>query len=213
MVAAVLLCWRDAIAPGPGGAAVDQALNVLGVAVAALGWVVRLVTVGLAPHGSQTRTLSARALCTGGPYAMVRHPLYLGNGLIVLGLLLVVHRPVAYGLVGGFFVVAWGSIIAAEEQHLRQTFGDTWLRWAAEVPLLWPRPSRSAFAGPFHWKLALRREVNTLVSWGLGAQLLLGWEWWARGVLTTARVRPLEWGIGALLGLLVANKVWKKGWP
>jgi hypothetical protein len=59
----------------------------------------------------------------------------------------------------------------------------------------------------------VRREVNPLVAWGVGAQLLLGWEWWARARLTGARAHALEAGIAALLVLLVVNKVWKKVWP
>jgi protein-S-isoprenylcysteine O-methyltransferase Ste14 len=213
ILGAWLLCWRDAVYPGPGGAALDDALNVAGVGLVAVGWLWRFVTVGFTPHGSQTRILSARALCTTGPYALVRHPLYLGNALIVTGLLLIVHRPAAYLLVGGFFVVAWGLIIAAEERHLRDQFGDAWHAWAAKVPMVVPRPTPGAFLGPFHLRLAVRREVNPLTSAGLGVLLLLGWEWWARGQLTAERARPLEVGVGVLLGLLVANKAWKKASP
>lgn len=213
ILASLVLTWRQAITPGPGGEQVDDALNLVGVLVVLLGATVRFVTVGLTPHGSQTRTLSARALCTTGAYALVRHPLYLGNALITLGLLLIVHRPLAYLLVGGFFLVTFALIIHAEERHLAQAFGEAWSRWAARVPLLWPRLEWAALRGPFHLRQAVRREVNPLVAWGLGVLLLLTWEWWARARLTDARAAPLQAGMLGLLVLLVANKVWKKVRP
>jgi len=81
-----------------------------------------------------------------------------------------------------------------------------------------PRLSRlshlTSLAGRrFDWKVALRREVNPLVAWGVCALLLWGWEWWARVALSDARALGLRVGLGALLGLLVANKVWKKVQP
>lgn len=214
IVLGVLACWRDAIDPGPGGEQVDLALNVLGVALVASGWLVRFLTVGFAPHGAQTRILSANQLCTTGPYAFVRHPLYLGNGLIVLGLLSIVHRWQAWLLGGLFFVVAWGLIIAAEEALLRARFGAAWVEWASAVPAVWPTwRAQPRWDQPFEVRLALRRELTPLGSCGLGVCLLLGWEWWARARLTDARALGLELTLGLWLVLLVGNKVWKKMTP
>jgi hypothetical protein len=43
--------------------------------------------------------------------------------------------------------------------------------------------------------------------------VLLEWEWWAREQLTEGRSFFVQVGVGALLGLLVANKAWKKVQP
>jgi protein-S-isoprenylcysteine O-methyltransferase Ste14 len=216
LVALVVLCWRGHVLPGPGGAVVDAALDVAGVALAALGSTVRVLAVGFEPRlDSQTRRLKAPALLTTGPYAVMRHPLYLGNALIVLGLLCVVHEPWAWALGGlGFLASSW-LIMRAEEALLRERFGAAWEAWAARVPLVSVSPWRwRAVAGlPFDWRTAVRREVNPLVAWGLVAEAFLGWEWWAREALTPARGLALELGALGLLAVLVANKAWKVLWP
>jgi protein-S-isoprenylcysteine O-methyltransferase Ste14 len=214
VIAAVfVLSWRSHIDPGPGGATVDHWFNVLGPLLCLLGSSIRLVTVASAPRGStQTRTITATTLHTTGPYAVVRHPLYLGNAFIVLGLLLVLNAPWGWGLGVPFFVVASALIIRAEERALALTFADRWASWAREVPALLPR-LRRAEVRPRAWRIAIRREVNPLVAWGVGVQALLFWEWWARAELTRATARLLEAGVVALLVLLAANKVWKKVSP
>lgn len=56
--------------------------------VALLGLGIRVVTVGFVPHGTSgrnTRGQTAARLNTTGTYSIVRHPLYLGNFLIWLG--------------------------------------------------------------------------------------------------------------------------------
>lgn len=216
LVAAMALSWREHIFDGPGGATVDLAFNVLGVALSLAGSAVRFTTAGFEPTArSQTKRFNASALHTGGIYQFVRHPLYLGNALITLGLLLVLHRAVAYLLVLPAFSIEYALIIRAEERLLHETFGATWETWAKEVPRFLPRlGGPGAFAGQsFDWRAALRREVNPFVVWGLSALVLLEWEWWAREQLTEGRSLAVQVGVGALLGLLVANKAWKKVQP
>lgn len=219
LVAAVVLGWRSHIVAGPGGPLVDAGLDVLGLALALGGSLVRFLTAGFEPSAkSQTKRLEPTALHTQGLYQLVRHPLYLGNALITLGLVLIVHERAAYVMVLPAFALEYALIIRAEERLLHLTFQDAWERWAADVPRLVPRlsrlsPLRSLAGRRFDWKVALRREVNPLVAWGVCALLLWGWEWWARVALTDARALGLRVGLGALLGLLVANKVWKKVQP
>jgi protein-S-isoprenylcysteine O-methyltransferase Ste14 len=215
-VAVVALSWRGHILPGPGGAVVDGALDVAGLALASLGTAVRVVAVGCEPRlNTQTRRLRADHLFTTGPYAVMRHPLYLGNALIVLGLLCIVNEPWAWGLVAGGFLGSTLLILRAEEALLSERFGAAWTSWAAQVPLvsLDPRRWRALAGVAFDWRTAVRREVNPLVAWGLLAQALLGWEWWARETLTPERAAALQGAVGLLLALLVGNKLWKLARP
>lgn len=211
VLAAVVLSWRGHIVPGPGGAEVDAALNVVGLALCVLGAALRFATIALVPKGTSAnnRQPAAQALNTTGPYAVLRHPLYLANAHLVAGLLLIANAPWAYVLGVGYFVVAYALIIHTEEALLARLFGDEWRAWAARVPAFVPKLSAlpRAFAGPFAWKRAALREVNTLVAWGVGAALLIGWEWFARDELHGVKARALRVVLIVLLALLPLGKL------
>jgi protein-S-isoprenylcysteine O-methyltransferase Ste14 len=210
----IWLSWRAHINPGPGGATVDAVLNGVGLLTCLGGALVRLLTIASVPAGtsSQSRTMQSHALNTSGPYAAVRHPLYLGNGLITTGLLCIAHDPWAWVFGLGYYALSHVLIIRAEEALLRRTFGAEYDAWASQVPALLPKFSKLSgfFAGPFAWKRAVQREVNPLVGWGMGATLLLMWERFARSELTTANGKLGLSVLAAFLVLLIANKVWKK---
>jgi protein-S-isoprenylcysteine O-methyltransferase Ste14 len=210
-VTVVVLSWRAHIEPGPGGAAVDSALNLVGLGLCLVGAVARFCTIARVPAGSSgnSRTLAAPRLNTEGPYAVVRHPLYLANALLVVGLLCIAHTPWAWALGLGYFALTSFLITRAEEALLARTFGDAWREWAARVPAWVPRVSAlpTAFAGPCDVRRAALREVNTLVAWGMGAGLLLGWEWWARGRLYGVRGQALGTVLVTLLALWPVGKV------
>jgi len=211
VLAAVVLSWRGHIHPGPGGAAVDEALNVVGLALCVVGAALRFVTIALVPPGTSAnnRVPAAKALNTTGPYAVLRHPLYLGNAHLVAGLLLIAHAPWAYALGVAYFFVAVALIVRTEDALLARLFGDDWRAWAVRVPAFVPKLSAlpRAFAGPFAWKRAALREVNTLVAWGVGAVLLVGWEWFARGELFGPKARALRVALFVLLALWPVGKL------
>lgn len=214
IVLIVVLSWREHIEPGPGGDAVDGALNLVGLALAVLGAAMRFVTIGLVPPGtvSQSRRFTAATLNTSGPYAVVRHPLYLGNFFIVTGLLCIAHTPWGWTIGLGWFLGTTFLIVRAEEALLARTFGAAYEEWAGRVSAWLPKPSAlRELRGPFGWKRAIQREVNPLVGWGLGATALIGWEWFARGRLDRAHLGLIGYTALALLLLLVLNKLWKKG--
>jgi protein-S-isoprenylcysteine O-methyltransferase Ste14 len=77
---------------------------------------------------------------TRGPYAIVRHPIYLGVLLLAVGTVLA-HPSVATLCVAGGLVAGMARKISAEERVLRAACGAAWERYAATVPMLVPRPS------------------------------------------------------------------------
>ena len=204
------LSWRSHVRPGPGGPDVDVALNLVGLTLCVLGAAIRFITVGSVPAGtsSQSRQMHSHALNTEGPYAVVRHPLYLGNGFITVGLLAIAHEPWAWALGLTYFLVSHGLIIRAEEALLRRTFTTQYDAWASGVPRWLPK-SLPSLQGRFAWVRAIQREVNPLVGWGMGATLLLMWEAFARSQLTAERGRAGLVTLLLLLLLLILNKVWK----
>ena len=84
---------------------------------------------------------TARKLVTGGPYAVVRHPLYLSEALIVTGVVLS-HFSVMASLFGLLQIAFQFRRMFNEEGILREAFPE-YREYAGRVPMLIPRLSRS----------------------------------------------------------------------
>ena len=132
--------------------------------VSLVGLAVRIITVGRAPAGTSgrnTRQQVAYSLSTTGMYSIVRHPLYLGNYLIMLGFTLFFHVWWLVLLVSCVYALYYERIMMAEEAFLREQFGPRFEQWAAATPAFIPR-----FTGwkpsplPFCWRTVLEREYN-----------------------------------------------------
>jgi protein-S-isoprenylcysteine O-methyltransferase Ste14 len=137
------------------------------LAVSFLGLFVRVITVGFVPEqtsGRNTRQQVAAQVNTTGIYSIVRHPLYVGNFLIGLGVALVQGvwwLPVIYVLT---FWIYYERIMFAEEAFLRQKFGQTYQRWASATPAFFPRFSQWRKPElPFSWLNVLGREYSALM--------------------------------------------------
>jgi protein-S-isoprenylcysteine O-methyltransferase Ste14 len=78
-------------------------------------------------------------LFTTGPYAMVRHPLYLGSFLIVLGVLFQLkERLFNWVIVLTAFAIFYSAAIIYEEKSLKRRFGKEWELYCAKVPAIFP---------------------------------------------------------------------------
>jgi protein-S-isoprenylcysteine O-methyltransferase Ste14 len=134
--------------------------------VSALGLALRLATVGTAPRGTSgrnTRAQKAAVLNTTGPYSVVRHPLYLANYLIALGMSLFTRTWFLPLIVSLVTLLYYERIAAREEAFLEGRFGEAFRQWAARVPAAIPRPSAWRPAAlPFSWKRALGREFYAI---------------------------------------------------
>jgi len=148
-----------------GSHALDRAWEVFCILLSFAGLGVRVLTAGFAPKGTSERNSRrhlAERLNTTGMYSLVRHPLYLGNFLIALGVfsfMRVWWLIVIYALV---FALYYERIMFAEEKFLREKFGEEYLAWATRTPAFLPR--RWRWQAPdltFSWKAVLRREYRT----------------------------------------------------
>ena len=172
------------------------------LAVSLAGLAVRGYVVGHVCKGTSGRNTSrqvATELNTTGLYSIVRHPLYLGNFLIWLGI----------GLFSGIwwlvlievlaFWVYYERIMLAEEAFLIQKFGARYTQWADRTPAFipqwrqWRRPDL-----PFSFKNVLRREYTGLFGILSAFTLLELGEHWV--VESQVRLDP-EWQAVGLLGL------------
>ena len=73
-----------------------------------------------------------------GPYARVRHPMYLGYWLLFAGALLIYRTWTPLALLA-MFVPAFYRRARREEAALAQRFGGEWDAYAARVPMFIPR--------------------------------------------------------------------------
>jgi protein-S-isoprenylcysteine O-methyltransferase Ste14 len=113
------------------------------------------------------------ALATSGPYAHTRNPLYLGSFILGLGFTIASARwPLALLFVA-LFLGIYFPVMRVEAKTLAELFGETYERYAGDVPMFLPRltPYAGRNAGSrFDTSLYLRyREYQA----GLG--LLIAW--------------------------------------
>ena len=114
-----------------------------GALVAAAGLALRAWAAGVIRKGER--------LATHGPYALVRHPLYLGGFLLGVGVTVAGGHwifPVTYVV---FFARTYPATIRAEESFLERTFGAEYIAYRARVPALCPtlRPSAAVVGVDF----------------------------------------------------------------
>ena len=76
-------------------------------------------------------------LIAGGPYALVRHPIYTGLLLALLGSAMAVGEWRALLAVGLAFVALWRKL-RLEERWMHERFGSAYLAYCRRVPALIP---------------------------------------------------------------------------
>ena len=142
----------------------DRLWEFLCLAVSFFGLWIRAYALGYVSKGTSGRTTSqpsADSINTSGIYSIVRHPLYLGNFFIWLGITLSIHVWWFTMIAVLLFWIYYERIMFAEEEFLRGKFGDTYLKWAEKTPAFipslknWQPPSL-----PFSFKMVLRREYS-----------------------------------------------------
>lgn len=147
----------------------DRLLDIIGIVLAVTGQAIRAMTIGLEyiVRGGKNKQVFAKGLVVGGVFAHCRNPLYLGNILGILGMMLI-HNGVWMYVIGvPYFTLAYASIIAEEERYLRGRFGSEYDEYCRRVPRLWIRPAglmRTLRSAPFRWKRLLSKEYGTTFS-------------------------------------------------
>ena len=77
---------------------------IYGMPLILVGELIRINAVSHAGGITRTMNVGAPSLCTSGPYSRTRNPLYLGNMIIYLGIVLVAGGEYVFILEGGVFL-------------------------------------------------------------------------------------------------------------
>ena len=129
----------------------------IGVALALLGLAIRFWANGYVGDVKVNWTRSpgdakVGRLVTAGPYAWVRHPLYLGSVLIGGGVCVIAGDIWVALTLLGFFLVVYRGKMSQEEGLLRDEIGTPYLIYHGAVPRWWPSTRRYANRqGAWRW--------------------------------------------------------------
>ena len=184
-----------------GSLMLDYAWEAICLLVCLGGLSIRAITIGHTAantSGRNTKSQVAAKLNTTGIYSTVRHPLYLGNFFMMLGIALL-SRNIWSILV--FSLVYWlyyERIMFAEEAYLRRKFGEEYLVWGSKTPPFIPSFKNYQPADlPFSLKNVLRREYNGFFAFILAMFVLETYgEWVVNGQFTLRLPWIIIVGIG-----------------
>ena len=125
-----------------------------------------------------------KRLISEGPYALVRHPLYLGSILLMLGFTLLTGMWWNLIVAGLTALVSFGGAIRGEERFLAGKFGEKWTSYAAQCGRLLPRGIAGSCIVAWNRKRWLKnREFNAWLGAVAGWLGLLTWHWLSAGHL------------------------------
>ncbi len=133
-----------------------------------IGELIRMYSVSYAGGVTRTMNVGAPELCTAGPYSRTRNPLYIGNILIYLGVVLIAggkYLSILFLIVIIFFVFQYSMIISLEEEKLKKLFNNRYEEFCNNVPRIFPRlkPWKNVDSRkPLNIKKVIKTEKRTL---------------------------------------------------
>jgi len=108
----------------------DRGAVAIGLTLVVVGQVFRIYAAGYIFKNKQ--------LASTGPYSLVRHPLYLGNFIILIGFTIASANLYVVAVVVLFFLVWYPAAIAYEDSKLENIFGDDWREWSKNIRAIIP---------------------------------------------------------------------------
>ncbi len=116
---------------------IEEYIEILGFTLILLGQIIRVSARGYKVEHS----CESQALIQGGPYQVVRNPMYLGILLIGLGVVLAVFKFWVVAIFTAVFILRYAILMYSEEKKLLKTFPDTYPQYCKKVPRILPKLS------------------------------------------------------------------------
>jgi protein-S-isoprenylcysteine O-methyltransferase Ste14 len=139
------------------------------VGVSLFGLLIRVVTIGFSADNTSGRNTKvgqvADSVNTTGMYSICRHPLYVGNFFMWLGIAGFTQN--VWFLVAFTFMywIYYERIMFAEEEFLISKYGDEYLNWSKRVPAFIPKLGNwEKSINSFSWIKVIRQEKTGILN-------------------------------------------------
>lgn len=151
---------------------------VIGLFITITGQAIRGATIGLAYiiRGGKDKKVYAEELVTIGIFNHCRNPLYVGNILMLLGVGILSNSLIYVAVIMPLFLFIYQAIVLAEENFLRNKFGQQFTDYCNRVNRWIPSLKgigKTFDAMEFNWKRWILKEYNTQFVWMAGIVLIL----------------------------------------
>lgn len=148
-------------------------VTIISIALSFLGFLIRAIAIATTPKGTSGRNTKegqvAESLNTTGIYSMVRHPLYVGNYFMWIGIVLYTFNIPFVIIVTLAFWLYYERIMFAEERFLERKFGEAYMNWANATPAFIPCIRKyKKNTVPFSMVSILRREYSGILATVVG---------------------------------------------
>lgn len=160
----LILLWVCAYFTVPAG---EQRI-IIGFVIAAIGQLWRIYAAGV--------IYKNKKLASTGAYSLVRHPLYLGNFLILGGFTLACANGFVVAVVAFFFLFYYPAAIRYEDHKLEGIFGDEWHAWSSNIPAMFPTGLKWKANQDAEWNMRqsmIRNGELVYTLFEIGAAVLL----------------------------------------
>ena len=127
----------------------------VGGAIALIGMLVRLYASGFIVKNKQ--------LATNGPYSLVRHPLYTGNLLLMIGFTFACGQWWALLVSAAFWWFYYPTAVSYEDSKLHGIFGEAWEAWSSTVPAVIPRSLRIRDGGNWSFETSWKQNYEAII--------------------------------------------------
>jgi len=141
-----------------------------GFVLLSIGETIRIWAVRYAGGRTRTTKVGAPSICSSGPFAYMRNPLYLGNMINFSGIVLIAGGSNIWLILFItllFFIIQYLLIVSLEQETLNKKFGKEYLAYCKNVPAFIPRLTpwaNGTIQEPLTLKKVLKHEKSTLLN-------------------------------------------------
>jgi protein-S-isoprenylcysteine O-methyltransferase Ste14 len=154
----------------------EEILEAAGFALILLGQIIRVSARGYKAEHSQ----DSWALIQGGPYQVVRNPMYLGIFLIGLGVVLAIFRWWAAAVFIAVFIIRYILLNYREEKNLGRMFPQAYPEYCRKVPRIFPELSSIIKRDIIEYLpiriIWFKKEIGSILTLLLLVLLVESWE-------------------------------------